>query len=405
MSKWHINKHGVPSPCQAKSGNCPLGGDESHYESESQASKAVNERFESEYGLLPNSKLSVQRKKDISKLIKRVSGIRSPGFEHECFASLSVAEDLGLDRITVTDESGLIVNMSMTDNGQEQINTKLFVDRSVEGLSDYYEKMGVSIKNKSALARVIYHSEDPEKNILVQSGGPNVLDAAIIKADKVVDIIEVKELGKGAQMPSISLEIKKDGSISEKSLDKQSPYMKTALSNMSIQDADGKDVQVNFGSEENNKKMPLYHFVEQYRSKGATSFIYMTNDGKTVNKVSLVGPVDETVQRLMDHKIEANVTLRANLNKQKVTEDDIHRFNSILSKGYSKSGRSSNTEAFTLKGIKEDKITKSGEYVRVGGFILPIKYDNYKENLHKRINKKDMKAFKLVLAGNIKTNY
>ena len=26
MAKFHINKHGVPAPCKAKPGNCPLGG-------------------------------------------------------------------------------------------------------------------------------------------------------------------------------------------------------------------------------------------------------------------------------------------------------------------------------------------------------------------------------------------
>lgn len=33
MARFHINKHGVPAPCKAKSGNCPLGGDEKHYNS------------------------------------------------------------------------------------------------------------------------------------------------------------------------------------------------------------------------------------------------------------------------------------------------------------------------------------------------------------------------------------
>lgn len=403
MSKWHINKKGVPAPCKAQNGKCPLGGENSHFDSEEEAQKAAHKMLEEEFGVIPKPRMSVERKRDISELIMRISGTKSPGFNHECYASLSIAEEMGLDRIAITDENGLTVNISTSEDEKKPVNVSLFVDKSIEGVSAYYEKMGVPIKNKATLARVVYHSEDPNKDILVQSGGPNVLDAAIIKANKVVDIIEVKELGGGAQLPAVSLDINKDGSISEESLNGQYDYMKEALSGMKIQDADGQDVQIDFGSEYENKVLPLFHFVEQYRNKGATSFIYMSNDGDTVNKVDLTGPTDEVVARLIDHKIEANVTLRANLNRQNVTDDDIYRFNNILSKEYFKSGRSSNTESFTLKGIKEEKITKSGEYVRVGGYILPIKYENYKESLNKRIKKTDMKAFRLVLTGNIKS--
>lgn len=400
--KWHINKKGLPAICKATKGKCPLG---EHFESETEASQFSEEQMRNEFGLLPQDKMTTKRKQDISELITRISGTKSPGFIHECYASLSIAEEMGLDRIAITDEKGLTVNITTSDNPKEPINVNVFVDKSIEGVSEYYEKMGVPIKNKESLARVVYHSEDPNKDILVQSGGPNVLDAAIIRANEVVDIIEVKELGNGAQMPSVSLDITKDGSISAESLNAQNKYIKDALSGIKIQDADGKDVQLDFGGPEENKTIPLHHFVEQYKKKGATAFIYTTNNGETVNKVDLTGDNDEVVQRLIEHKIVANVTLRANLNKQNVTEDDIYRFNNILSKGYFKSGRASTADTFTLKGIKEDKITKAGEYVRIGGYILPIKYDEYKDNLNKRIKKTDLKAFRLVLAGNIKTNY
>lgn len=52
MSKFHINKHGVPAPCKATKGNCPLGGNDSHFSSEEEAQTFVNNRMESEYGLL-----------------------------------------------------------------------------------------------------------------------------------------------------------------------------------------------------------------------------------------------------------------------------------------------------------------------------------------------------------------
>lgn len=53
MSKFHINKHGVPAPCKATKGNCPLGGSESHFDTKEQAQKYVDQENERNHGLLP----------------------------------------------------------------------------------------------------------------------------------------------------------------------------------------------------------------------------------------------------------------------------------------------------------------------------------------------------------------
>lgn len=52
MARFHINKHGVPAPCRAKPGNCPLGGDEQHYNSQEEAQEAADIANEGEHGLL-----------------------------------------------------------------------------------------------------------------------------------------------------------------------------------------------------------------------------------------------------------------------------------------------------------------------------------------------------------------
>jgi len=400
-NKWHINKKGVPALCRAKKENCPLG---EHYESKSIAEDAVESEMKEQYGILPQDKMSVDKRKGFAELIQRISGIKSPGFDYEIYASLSIAEEMGLNRVSITDRNGLTINIS-TNNDNNQVDASVYVNKSIQAIKKYYENIGVSIKDESTLARVVYHSDDVNKGTLVQSGGPNVLDAAIIKADEVVDIVEVKRLSTGAQLPVTTLEVDQYGNISDSSLDLQKDYMKEAIKHVKIQDADGTDYKVDFGDPEKNKRFPLQHFVEQYKDKGATSFIYTTNEGEDVNRIDLTRDTDEVVDELIERKIEANVTLRANLSSQKVNKKDIHRFNEILSKEYFKSGRASNTESFTLKSIKKDKISKAGKFVRVGGYILPIEYENYEENLNKRIRKSDMKAFRLSLTGNIKTNY
>lgn len=53
MTKYHINKKGIPAPCKATKGNCPLGGDESHFSSQEEAQAAVDSQNASDYGILP----------------------------------------------------------------------------------------------------------------------------------------------------------------------------------------------------------------------------------------------------------------------------------------------------------------------------------------------------------------
>lgn len=52
MAKFHINKHGVPAPCRAKTGNCPLGGDSEHFATKEEAQAHVDREQASKYGLM-----------------------------------------------------------------------------------------------------------------------------------------------------------------------------------------------------------------------------------------------------------------------------------------------------------------------------------------------------------------
>lgn len=52
MDKFHIGKNGLPSICKAKQGNCPLGGEENHFNTKQEAYKAVENRLEEKYKTL-----------------------------------------------------------------------------------------------------------------------------------------------------------------------------------------------------------------------------------------------------------------------------------------------------------------------------------------------------------------
>ena len=407
MTKWHINKHGVPAICKAKDGECPLGGNEQHFDNVEKAQAYAKREMETQFGLLPNSeeerKKNIENNKNLSNVISRVAKDASAGFVYETYAALSVADQIGLERTTVYENNKALISM-VREEGEGNVALNYDVDEVSNILADYYKGVGANVSDKTKLVKVIHHSAHSDQ-VLVQSGGSNVLDAAIIKAGKVVDIIEMKDLSKQAQLPAEALEVNKEGYVKEESLNGKAKYIKKALSTARIQDADGTDFQLDFGSQVKNERVPLEYLVDTYRQKGATSFIYTTNNGEDVHTMNITGDTDKVVDEMIKNKIEANVRLRANKDFRKVNDDDIYRFNKVLSKDYFKSGRSSDSESFTLKSIKEDKITKSRGFVRIGGYITPIKYETYKENMNKRIKKTDLKAFRLILMGNIKVNY
>lgn len=69
MSKYHINSKGVPGLCRATKGNCPYGGDESHYDSKEDAQKHADLQNEKEYGLIgQNKEISITTKANLNNV-------------------------------------------------------------------------------------------------------------------------------------------------------------------------------------------------------------------------------------------------------------------------------------------------------------------------------------------------
>lgn len=74
--KYHINNHGVPALCHAKSGNCPLersGELREHYDTEEEAQDAVDDYYERKHGIISTIEGSnVGDDKEIEQLAKKV---------------------------------------------------------------------------------------------------------------------------------------------------------------------------------------------------------------------------------------------------------------------------------------------------------------------------------------------
>lgn len=53
MTKFHINKNGIPAICKAQTGNCPLGGNSNHFNNVVEAQAYIDNLQKIEHGLLP----------------------------------------------------------------------------------------------------------------------------------------------------------------------------------------------------------------------------------------------------------------------------------------------------------------------------------------------------------------
>lgn len=69
MSKWHNGPNG-PGICRARKGNCPFGGQDSHFDSKEEAFIAFNDNQEEKHGLLPNVSTDEKTEFDVRATLK-----------------------------------------------------------------------------------------------------------------------------------------------------------------------------------------------------------------------------------------------------------------------------------------------------------------------------------------------
>jgi hypothetical protein len=64
MSKFHINKNGVPAPCHAQQGNCPLGGADQHFSTKEEAQAFADKENKQAHSLLPELNQSPPKRRE-----------------------------------------------------------------------------------------------------------------------------------------------------------------------------------------------------------------------------------------------------------------------------------------------------------------------------------------------------
>lgn len=218
MSKFHINKHGVPAPCKATEGNCPLGGDEEHFSSQADAQAYADKVNEKEYGLIADvgqesnvdkkeKKLTPAQekrkaKKEFEERLSKVLNESWGGDEQMVKHCLKRKKYIEMDGsfVEISDSKPKISREMWYNDETEapEVNYENFYNSNKGVMPRYYEKEGRNINGRGTL------------KLIPQYGGDN-LDLATLSYEdnhkgpyREVTDEELKQINKGIE------EVRKD---------------------------------------------------------------------------------------------------------------------------------------------------------------------------------------------------
>lgn len=118
MDKFHIGKNGLPSICKAKQGNCPLGGEENHFNTKQEAYKAVENRLDQQYNTLSSSEKVAKYPKSDRVLEQErflrnaVPGLNSGEIE---FGIAKLSDKFDIDELEKNIQMGNVLKSSTQD--------------------------------------------------------------------------------------------------------------------------------------------------------------------------------------------------------------------------------------------------------------------------------------------------
>lgn len=261
MTKYHINKNGVPAACSATKGNCPFGSNHFSSLKEAQAeADYINElsaKVDSVCDGLHKNEKSFVKRHNLSET-KEIYRFALQSFKN-C-DSYFLIEDNSTKQIVFINEKGERVKVPGFNRMRKRIKEK-------------YMDLGYDeSKIKNIVIRSVYIDKDNPENFIVHNGGSDVLDGAVFYGDQM-KIIEAKHTEVGAQQSRNAIGISGSGKpgmrgVSTDALDQR-------LSKFNV-DKDVKTTRNNLGlsSEES-----LEYFVRTYYSKGADAILYTDNNG------------------------------------------------------------------------------------------------------------------------------
>lgn len=443
--KYHIGRNNLPAPCNANYRDCPYQSD-NHYNTFAEAASAcmrktledifgeeadkydeelvdgfteINKvgyskmvKSNKQWGIVsltkPGEDVEVTNEFNhenkavtISEILKGSKRGNRNGEKQEVFAGLQYAKKHNAPNTLVMEEDGTITHLS---NVSDEDGLSTYSD--VRGrLEERMRADGLTVKDKGKIINVMHFTDDGETAV-VQMGGSNALDLAVVTKDNI-EIIEVKTFSYGgSQINGRVTNINSDGSINV-NLDDVPDYVKDEVRKMKVDQTFGTNPYVNLSN-----RQSLEYVVESYKKKGANKLSFIGRDGH-LHDVDL-SDSNKAINTLKRNNVEASVRLRSNMKSGVPTKVDRERWKTLGGK-YFKDG-SMPTDTFTLNDLKDEyrrfdskRSADDGEdgdskaKARAGEFVLPFtKKQALKMKGDEPINVSDLKVVKVDIIGEIK---
>ena len=157
MSRFHINKHGVPAPCKAEHGKCPLGDNSEHFSSQEEAQNYIDDKFVSEFGLLGD----VNRPSEPQTLNEKLSKV----FNQKDVEILNKLDEAGFEAYFVGGSlRDAVIGLPIND---VDITTSATPEEVIQVFSDY-NVLPIGIEHGTVV--VMYEDEQVEITTFRQDG-------------------------------------------------------------------------------------------------------------------------------------------------------------------------------------------------------------------------------------------
>ena len=140
----------------------------------------------------------MKNKNSLPNRVKDITGVKQRGFDYECYMSACYAESLGLRNVLVQDKNGswhaINQNGALPDVDEDKMKNLISNARaSLEGAYDIANET-----NSEKFCRAIYYSDESD-SMFIQTGAPELLDAAVVENGDT-QLLEIKKThSSGAQ--------------------------------------------------------------------------------------------------------------------------------------------------------------------------------------------------------------
>lgn len=419
--KWHIGANGVPSLCKAEKRPCPYGAT-GHFETQAEAAQLSQQLLEKQFGVhedkYGDNVDEVEHRKLKSMTYKQatysengqqvdtmvnlilddfnMSKRNRAGIAAETFGACAYAEDMGLTNTCVF--ANKVKVYSNLDDKTSIDKAEYAREKAINLIKTKLESQKITLKNENELINVLHYSDDGETAV-VQMGGSNVLDIAVIQNNSV-EFVEYKTIDKtGSQLSAKTMQVDENGKAM--GIDCLPENVKKSIEKIGFKNTFGTNVALNLTHRES-----LEFFVNSYKEKGADKLAYHKSDGK-VSEIDFSQDTESIVRKLENDNIVATLRLRSNQTDSVPTDVDKKRWKEKRNH-YFKNGKiPKDDDTFTLNDLNPEYFKYDNPSVKrnfaVGEMVLPIKKSEIKTfDRNKPIKMSSIKVRALQLIGDIK---